>query len=169
MVADCLSRPAYAVNLDSCGFPFNAQHQDQDASRFRDVLELVPLTDTTVLYDESGHQPRPFVAPSNGSRLQEVDGGGPMTRRAARRCDDFGPSARGSKTPPHISKKWGPTARWDAPRPRSCCDGPGIGNPRAAAHSPDNIDAAHTLTSRAASYPSSPWRILWFRSCRNAK
>ena len=63
VVADCLSRPAYAVTLDSCDLHFIAQHQDQDeeASRLQDVLESVPLGDTTVLCDVSGPQPRPFV------------------------------------------------------------------------------------------------------------
>ena len=61
VVADCLSRPTYAANLNSCDLHFIAQYQDEEASRLREVVEAVPLSDSTVLCHVSGPQPRPFV------------------------------------------------------------------------------------------------------------
>ena len=64
VVADCLSRPAYAVSLDSCDLHFVAEHQAQDpeCSRLRDSLQSVPLADgIEVMCDVSRPQPRPFV------------------------------------------------------------------------------------------------------------
>ena len=64
IVADCLSRPVNAVQVDACDLPAIAEEQkkDEEIATYQDRLKTVPLqNDSSVLCDVSTPQPRPFV------------------------------------------------------------------------------------------------------------
>ena len=63
VVADCLSRPAYAVTVDIADLPsiVSEQEKDDELTQLQDRLKMYPLNNKMLWCDTSTSCPRPFI------------------------------------------------------------------------------------------------------------